>query len=324
MPSLPPTELVVEVLLKALLPALATAAAVMALVLLLGSRRLAVLGSPRSPDQRTASSFSRKPLASGVGTPALVRGARFDAMTSFASALALAAGLAAGNLFRGALPLIPEQAAWHWLPLTALAALAAGLLARLPHVPWFVGWPVRLAAVAFAAWMLVPNEFRAQAWWHLGAFAAGVLALWALLETVAERTPGGTVPLSLALAFLGGAVVILHGYSARLADIGLIAAAGLTGIALVAWWGQADVRGAMPGVAVLLPGLLLAGMWETADLTKVPRRSFVLIAVAPLAWALTLLPPRLRLPALLLVPVAYAVYLAMRAEPDAMNFNAEW
>jgi hypothetical protein len=279
--TLPPTELVLPVLRNAVLPPLTIAAGVLAVVLGVGGRRFAAAGA----------------------------------------ALALAAGVAAGNHFQEAMPLKPEKAAWHWLPWVALEALLIGLLTRRPEVPAVLGWLLRATTAAGAALLLMPEAFRAEAWWHLWAFAAVVLILWGLLEYAADHPPGGALPLGLALAFLGSATILLHAHSARLADIAVMTASGLSGIAVIAWWAKTGISGAMPAAAVLLPGVLLAGYTET--FSDVPWTSFLVAGAAPLVLLPTLLPPlsrwsgwRLRLVqlGLLLVPVVYAVTRAMQAE----------
>src|SRR5262245_6645503 len=222
MPPLPPANLVRELLVSAVLPSLAAAVAVLALSLIAGKQRGAAVGA----------------------------------------ALALAAGFAAGNYLRGVVPWVPERSAWHWLPAAALAALAAGLIARIPRVPVPVRFLLRAAACALAACLLAPADLRAEKSWLQPAFLLVVLVEWEVLEGSAGRSPGGGVPLGLALVFVGGAAVLIHAHSARLADVAFLVAAAFTGIAAVAWWARADGAGAMPGAAVLLPGLLLAGHSE--------------------------------------------------------------
>ena len=306
MPPLPPTELVLDVLRHAVLPPLLASAAVLAVFFLIGGRRLPAVGA----------------------------------------ALALIAGMAAGIHFKkDVLPWTPEEPAswlpwaapdpegdgqevvrpkgpaWHWLPWAALVALVVGLTARVPKLPEQFRLLLCAAACALAAWLLVPADLLAKKIWLQPAFLLVLLIEWAVLEEAARRAPGGGVPLGLGLVFLGGAAVILHAGSARLADVATFAAASLAGLAVVAWWFQADTGGAMPGAVVLLSGLLLTGYNET--FSDVPWKSFALAALAPLALIPSLLPPLSRLQGyrlrllqilLLLVPVAFAVTYAMQAE----------
>jgi hypothetical protein len=89
----------------------------------------------------------------------------------------------------------------------------------------------------------------------------------------------------------------------------------------VALYFKADVGGAMPGAAVCLSGVALIGYHDTYS--EVPWPAFALPAVAPLALLAVLCPPlwrltgrRLRLVqlAMILAPLAAAVWLAARAE----------
>src|SRR5262249_32885835 len=108
---MPPLELVVDVLLYAVLPAFLAAAALAAAVTWLGGAKLA---------------------------PA-------------AAALGLAGGVALGSWLREALTLAPGASAWNHLPWAALAALAIGLVVRLPRLPALAGWFLRAAAAAASA-----------------------------------------------------------------------------------------------------------------------------------------------------------------------------
>jgi hypothetical protein len=281
---MPPASLVFDLLLHVILPALVGSALVLALFLF--------------PDK--------------------------NGCTAVGAALALVVGVGISNYLREALPWLPEQpekSGWHWLPAAILASLAVGLLAEIPRVPVAVGWLLRAAAAGLATWLLVPAELRAETRWLAPAFFAVVLADWAALHLSARRAPGSGMPAGLALVFLGGAAVLIHAAFAKAADVALMTTFSLAGIAVVAWWKRADVAAVMPGGAVLLPGLLLAGYSET--FSEVPWVSFALVALAPLALVPALLPPvsrlegwRLRLVqlGLLLVPVIIAVVLAMRAE----------
>jgi CDP-diglyceride synthetase len=286
MPPLPPEALeeLRDLLLRAALPSFAAAAVVLALFALPGKSWCAALGG----------------------------------------ALALPAGLAAAKYFRPeTFPWRPEEPgpAWQWLPAAALAALALGLVARLPRLPASVGFLLRAAACAGAAWLVLPADLWTERSWLQPAFILVLLAEWQVLEAAAERAPGGAVPLGLALVFLGGSAVLIHAHSARFAEMALMVAAALVGIAVVAWWKRTAAAAVVPGVAVLLPGLLLSGHAET--FSDVPWTSFALLGLAPLALVLTLVPPvswlggvplRLVQLALLLAPVGVAVALAMQAE----------
>ncbi len=249
----------------------------------------------------------------GVLFAGRARAAAFGTALAFAGGFALAA-------FPDVLPLKPGIAAWHWLPTAALAALAAGVLAR--PLPWRAAkWMLWGGTAGLAAWLLVPPYLAGTTRWAMPTLGLVILAEWNVLERLARTTPGGQAPLALALTFVAGSVIILHAHCGRLAEVALIAAGALTGLAVVAWWARVNCAGAVPAAAVLLPGVLLAGQSET--FSDVPDSAFALVALAPLVLSLTLLPslrrwplPRLALLRLLLllVPLACAVVLAVRAE----------
>jgi hypothetical protein len=296
MPSLPPAHLILVTLQLVVLPAALAAAAVFAVILLAGGSRWAAPGA----------------------------------------ALALAAGTIIGNWYQQeepALPWLPkglpgnpEVARWHWLLWLGLAALVLGVLLRLPQVPALVRWLVMAAAAGFATWLLVPpdllpEDLREKAAWLVAACAAVVFVEWALLEHLGERSPGGGIPLGLALTFFAAAAVLIYADTARFMDVALILGASLFGIAVAARQ-QADAGAVAPGVAVLLPGLLLNGKYTT--FSEVPLTSFLLVALAPLALLPTLLPPFHRWEGIrrillqltfILIPLIVAVVLAMQTGP---------
>ncbi len=234
--------------------------------------------------------------------------------------------LATAEVLQTSLELTRRGMPWNRLPLGALVAMLVGLVARLPWVPSQLGWCLRGAVVALVvAWVLpatvaaegTPAELRAPLWW-LPAFTAVILAGWALLESLAARPPSGSIPLAMMLTALTATGVVLYADLPRAPEAATVLAGALGGLTLVAWWRRVDGGGAVPGVAVLLPGLLFMVHRETYS--NVPWVAFALAAGAPLILALTLLPPfrawqgmRLHLLrfALLLAPLAVAGALAV-------------
>jgi hypothetical protein len=149
-----------------------------------------------------------------------------------------------------------------------------------------------------------------------------VLGLWATLEGLARRGPGGWSALLPAVAFGAAAVVLLHAHTAKLTDVATLAGASLAGLAAGAWQRQSDAGGMAPGVAVLLPGVLLVGQQGTVSET-LPASAFAVAALAPLAASVLLLPGASRLTGwrraaagvlLVLVPAGMAVALAVTNE----------
>ncbi len=212
---------------------------------------------------------------------------------------------------------LPPTEPWRWLP---WLAVLAGVVAALPGVPRAALW---LGVAALAAWLLfVPGEewepLRQRCYLAVGG---GVAAL-GLLMPIARRQPGPGLPLLLTLAALAGAVVLERSSNARLAQLAGVLTAVLTAGVLVARsLPQRPVAvGLAPGVAVLLPGLMAEGYFYT--FSDVPLTSFALVAAAPLAAGLTLLPGLRALPGpartgiravAVLLPLGVAVALAAQA-----------
>jgi hypothetical protein len=284
MPPLPPPSLMMDVVLGAVLPPLAVAAVIMAALMLLCG-------------------LQRAPLAAALG---------------------LGAAAVLGLWLRDALPLVPGDSSWNRLPWAALAALWVGRVARLPQLQPGAGSLLRAAAAILVALVVIPPTLRGNHDWLAPAFATVVFAEWTLLEYLAAESPGGSVPLCLAVVCLGAGGVLIHAGSALLMNAAIVLASALAGIALVAWWARADAGGAVPAVAVLAPGILLLGYEET--FSEVPWLAFALPALTPLAL-IEALPlshwqgrragaVRLTLMlVLILVPLATAIYLAHAAGP---------
>src|SRR5262245_125603 len=236
------------------------------------------------------------------------------------AALAIAAGLAAGNFYCESIPWRPKDIHREWVLVGAGIALAAGMLARVPKLPGVVGWLLRAAGAGCAAWLVVSPDLRAAHPWSVYAFGAVVLALWAVLELLAAESPGGAVPLAACATSFVAAGVLMQASFASMTDVAAITTAALFGIAVAAWLRPGDVGGAMPAIAVLAPTILLAGRFDTDS--GLPVSCFLLAGLAPLALLPLLIPPFRRWSplrrgilgvVLLLTPLTFAVVQALRA-----------
>ncbi|MCI0458629.1 MAG: hypothetical protein L0Z62_16830 [Gemmataceae bacterium] len=236
-----------------------------------------------------------------------------------AGALALGASFAIGFVVLEGSQ-VARTNPWFWLPFLALIAGGLGLVDLLPSFPSRGRWGVRALVAVVAAWLLVPSflePFRPQ---RPVGVAASIFILWALLEPLAERQPGGWFPLLLSLVALAGSVVLQESGNSRFAQLLSLLAGALGGCALVSWWypHRSLLRGMIPGFAVLLPGLLFLGYFS-ADM---PLVNFLLVMAAPLALWLSVLGPvdkmkprwRILIQAVaVLVPVGLAVALTLTA-----------
>jgi len=178
-------------------------------------------------------------------------------------------------------------------------------------------------ALALLTRSLVQYQWSAAArigW--LAGLAVGGLLFWTVLDLLAKRSTGAAWPLALGVVAVGSSVVLLYAGSLKLAQLAGALAACLGVATLIGWWRPllSLARGAVPVVAVLLSGLWLAGYFYAEALAS----SVGLLALAPLAVCFTATEAWQRLPnwlrnllflAALLVPVALAVTLAIRAAP---------
>lgn len=242
---------------------------------------------------------------------------RADLAERLGGALALSGGFAAGF---AALEwsVVGRTDPWLWLPLLALLAVAVGLVERVAGLPRAVSWVLRALVAGLTAWLLLPSFVEAARSQWLGVIAATVFVLWGLLAPLSERQPGGLLPLLLSLIAVVGGGVLEQSGNLRLALLSGVLAGTLGGCALVSWRcpQRPLLRGLIPGVAVLLPGLLFVGYFNGYT----PLPSFLLVAAAPLTlWVGALLPRTMKAgwrmvlqTAVVLVPLALAIALALR------------
>jgi hypothetical protein len=263
-----------------------------------------------------------EPLKYGLLLPAVIAAACglllwLRSKTPGSGRLLAAAGVGIGWLaavfMLGLLPFLPDSAqAWHWLPALAVVAI---IVARLPET-----WPVRVLGAATlataTAFALVPDwEDLAPRRLQLQLLLGVVVFLIALLDRPIRLTGGRVSALLLAVIAAAAGAVLELGGTGMFAQMAGALAAGLLGIAFVAHR-PGVVAGFVPLVAVLLPGLLATGRFHTYS--EVPLASYLLVAAAPLAFALPLPAGWRRVliqSAVILVLIGAAVGLAYHAAP---------
>jgi hypothetical protein len=292
LPSLPPWDQVKPVLLHAVLPPFALAIFVTAMVLLIAGRKRATLATALG-------------MAIGIGLGWWLHGP----LTRLSQANE--PWVAARDIdlwLDGHLTLQGGETPWNRLPWAALAALWIGRIARMAAVSPIACVLLRGGAALGTAWLVIPSAIRRDVDWLMPAFAAVILATWALLEYLAaepidadppfsiqpkskNQLPideptgrgGGAVPLLVALALFTAGLVCVHASTGRLMEAAFVAGAALAGVALVATLCRADAGGALPAAAILLPGLLL--MAQQTTYSEIPWYGFALPAVVPLLLA---------------------------------------
>ena len=233
------------------------------------------------------------------------------------SVLALAAALAAGNHFRGALPWAPDAAWWHWAGPAIALAVVTELVARVRGVSGEVGHLLRGVAAGVAAAAFTPPDWQAEARWSFPLLAAVLAAEWGLLVAVGRRHPGGTTALAMAVVAGGVVGVLAHHNDLRFTDVATFTQVGLGTLAVMAWLVRADASAAAVAVVPLCGVLVLSRFLGESD---VRWGCFLATGLAPLALApLLTVRPRWWTPVLagvlVTAPVGWAVATAMRDAP---------
>jgi hypothetical protein len=170
-----------------------------------------------------------------------------------------------------------------WIPYLLLIAATVGTVAQLPSVSSIGRWGLRLAAAGLAGWLLVPiwpSLQNVRVLWCTGIGAA-ILVLWLVLENLAKRDPGTRLPLFFLCVTFVASLVLELSANMRFAELAGILTSILGACVLIGYWqgGAGAAQGMVPGIAVVLPGLLLSGYLSTT--TEVPLASFVLVLAAP-------------------------------------------
>jgi MFS family permease len=240
-------------------------------------------------------------------------------------ALAVGGGFLAGALGAAGMPDRWPLAKWEWIFVAAaLLTLAALPLALSRLRPW--RWIMGPLAVLLA-FSLLSDPRSAHLWetgepidwmWKLTT-AAAVGALWALVEPLARKRPGVSLPLALLPVVISAAYVIMLSGNDRLSRMLGAAAAALGVCLLVAFLRPNFVftGGATAILALAVVGLL--ALARRYSYTEIPAAAYLLPALAPaLPWIVELKPLRrlrpwqsalLRL-ALIAIPCGLAMYLA--------------
>lgn len=249
---------------------------------------------------------------------------RSDVGSRHAAAWAVAVAFVAGYLLLPSAPVVPSSH-WHWLLYLAILATILAPVGLAAGVHLTERWGLQLVIALLAAWFLVPDwsDIVLQRPLYLAALAGTLFLLSVSLDALVSRIPDASVPLSMFVTAAAGAIVLALSGNMKFAHLGGTLASGNLGCALIWAFGRWKPRfqGAVPGVTVLLGGLMFAGYVNS--FSDVPAVSYLLVPVAPLALSVCLLPPvrnwprsrRLMLQAVVvLVPLTASVVLALQAE----------
>jgi hypothetical protein len=241
--------------------------------------------------------------------------------------LALWLGYAAGHWALRGFPPFPPAESLDWLFWLAWAAGAAGCLEAAGRSAGWVRFATRALVSAAAVWLILRARLQSSSGLAsaglVAATGCALLALWALLEGLAERRPGSSLPLVLWTTAAASSVSLVLSGSVVLGQLAGALAAALGALVVVSWWrpAAARFRGAPAVAAVALGGLWISG----AVYSELPLASALLLAAAPVAaWegeapaVRRLKPWQATLARFLaaLIPAAVAVAIAFAASPS--------
>jgi hypothetical protein len=316
MSAIPPFSEVSDAVIHAVVPAFGTAALISGVIAYLAGRRGGYLAA--------AIGFAAGMLAGNYFRGCFVYQFQADSQTSL---IDLLRGLWSVLTGMAATPNVePDQffsppAGRYWIPFAALIATCSGVLTRRFSSTIAVQHLIRIFASAIVARLIVPAALFRDSPWVIILIGLTTLVIWTIAEWRPTRISSVVTSTAAGVASIGAAAVLLHAHSARLTDIATLVAFASFGITVAAFFLPVDVDGAVPALATLLPGMLVAGYHET--FSSVPAMAF---ALPPLALVtpviLRFLPEwltrgwrgRVTETVLIGLPVALAVILAARAE----------
>lgn len=224
----------------------------------------------------------------GVLIPAIAAGAIYLATWKLAGswsvALGLAGGYMAGHAGLSGWPSFPPADVTDWLFWFAAVGVGFGFLKAFCRGPRWIRWLGRGIASAGVPWLLLRPLSTWSAVERLGgvvALGAALFVFWSLLERLAERRPGASIPLVLWASASGTSAVLLFSASASLGGLCGALAAGLGACVALGWWrpSLSLARGPIPVVALLLGGLWILGSFYS----EVSIPGAVLLYLAPLS-----------------------------------------
>jgi len=244
-----------------------------------------------------------------------------------AGAITIGAGYVAGHVLTASWPPFPPRSATHWLCWFAVIGIIAAVvdaLVRPKETVRLVLWAIICTIVSR---LILQPKFSyawsaAEGWVWVFAIALGVVALTCCLDLV-ERRPFGIATLfSLGAILCGGTCIALMLSGSfllgQLACI-LIAIAGTGSLLIIAMPAPFRPSGAAAPLSLICAGLWVSGFFYA----ELPAASAVLLIIAP---ALALLPLGKKSDsqspvvayhlALVALPVALAIALALRAAPS--------
>ena len=266
-------------------------------------------------------------LAAAVAAVILFVFARWRKTASrCAGAIAIGAGYVAGHVLAAGWSPFPPRHATHWLfwfAVIGVIAAAADAFVRPKGTVRFVAWAI---ICTIACRLILQPKFSyawsaTEGWLRVFAIAVAIVVLTFCLDLV-ERSPFGTARLfSVMTVFCGGACValILSG-SLLLGQLACILSTTVATCFVLIIAGRAPFHpsGAAAPLSLVCAGLLLSGFFYA----ELPTTSVLLLALSP-AMALLRVgkkshsqsPALAYRAALVAIPVAIAVVLALHASP---------
>ena len=276
--------------------------------------------------------FLIRQLLPGILVALLVSGVitivgRLWRANSWADAIAIAIGYAAGHVVATGWPAFPPIEATQWLPYFGMSVAVLAVFDTLLRPPgslravlWFLCCAAILSLLLASKFQYAWSFFVGVLW--IAGLATAMLVLTSLLDKAAQQDASISFPLIVAIVAGGTGLALMLSGSLLLGQLALVLAAAFGAIVLVGTFlpNAINGRGIAPVSATLLCGLWLSGYF----FSELPSVSGLLLLVSPIPALMLVLfdesgNPRRGLllrTILVAVPVALAVFLAFGASPS--------
>jgi hypothetical protein len=210
----------------------------------------------------------------------------------YSASVAMLCGFLSGYALLELGPWHPD-AHWHWLPYAMLSAALVGPVCCVTGVNSIErGAMYALLAVAVGS-LLVPTweDLDPTRPTYLIGFVAYVTLLTGLMDPLAKRLRGPSIPIAMWATITAVSIVLAISGSLRFAQIGISGAGAMFGIMLCACVVAevSSLQGLSLGFAILTVGGLLIG--QVNSFSDVPWISYLIIPVAPLSLWITTVGP---------------------------------
>ena len=229
-------------------------------------------------------------LIYGVLLPAVVAGiVLLLGRRSWAAALGIGAGYAAGHALQFDWPSLPPAEATNWPVYFAIGAAILAIVETTWEPRALLRWLARAVIGGVAFWLLRPPD-QGVTW--IGVALGAMLAFWALLSLLSRRLGDASLSLVLVVTLAGASALFGLTNSVSLARMGgcLTSAVGACWVLSAIGVGREIARGVVPVVSIVFASIAACSI-DKWSYSGTPLWMAAVVAASPAAaWLVELTP----------------------------------